>query len=94
MAKVVKSCDFPVEIALQVFEMLNPRVKIVKLYDFHKAIMTEVEPKNLTYPEGWYYAKGNFRNKHTSSNGIYYEVPMIKFDRTSWQDLATYCTLE
>ena len=58
MAKTVKSCDFNGTIASKVFEMLNPsyvRVKInVPFYG--RVIVTDVEPKNLTYPEGWYYA--------------------------------------
>jgi len=95
MAKVVKSCDYPVEIAMKVLEMLNPRVKITWASgSYLRTIVTDVEPKDLTYPEGWYYAKGCFRNKHTSTTGIYSEIPMEKSDGSSWRESATYCTLE
>ena len=95
MAKVVKACDYPLEVALKVLEMLNPRVSTVWTHGVERrAVITDTEPKDLTYPEGWYYAKGNFRNKHTSTTGIYAEVPMMKSDGTDWQDIAKYCTLE
>lgn len=96
MAKTVKSCDFNGTIATKVFEMLNPsyvRVKInVPFYG--RAIVTDVEPKDLVYPEGWYYAKGFFRNKHTSSTGAYDEILMLKSNGKLWGNIATYCTLE
>lgn len=95
MALVVKSCDYPVAVALQVFEMLNPRVKAKwDRFSNLKVIVTDVEPKDLTYPEGWYYAKGCFRNKHTSTTGIYSEIPMEKSDGSSWREDAIYSTLE
>ena len=95
-AKVVKMCDMPVTIATRVFEMLNPgNVQLRKNNAFFRTIIvTDIEPKNLIYPEGWYYAKGRFRNKHTSSTGAYSEVIMRKSDGTLWADLVTYCTLE
>ena len=95
MTKVVKSCDFPVEVAIKVFEMLNPRVRAFWSPGIDgRTLITDVEPKDLTYPEGWYYAKGNFRNKHTSTTGVYYEIPMKKSDGTYWEEIAKYCTLE
>ena len=57
-------------------------------------IVTDTEPKDLVYPEGWYYAKGSFRNKHMSSTGIYSEVLMMKSDGSFWGDEAKYCTLD
>ena len=93
MAKVVKMCDMSECIAVRVFSMLNPGK--IKLEDrvFGIAIITDIEPKNLVYPEGWYYAKGTFRNKHTSTTGMYAEVPMLKFSGTFWEDIAKYSTL-
>ena len=92
MAKCVKMCDMKAHIAVKVFEMLNPnRVKVIM--DSQLLVLTDIEPKELVYPEGWYYAKGAFRNKHTSTTGIYEEVPMLTSDGELWCDLATYCTL-
>ena len=94
MAEQVKSCDYPVSIALKVFTMLNEGIRIVPDSFAGSCIVTDTEPKDLRYPEGWYYAKGNYRNKHTSTTGVYSEVPMRKEDGTYWEDIANYCTLE
>ena len=95
-AKVVKMCDLSVNIAAKVFEMLNPgKVEVFSenwLGPFRR-IETDVEPRLLTYPEGWYFSKGRFRNKHTSSTGMYEEIRMEKKNGSSWEDIVTYCTL-
>lgn len=97
MANVVKMCDMQVEIAAKVFEMLNPgKVKVDNgsWCSDRANIKTDVEPSELIYPEGWYYAKGNFRNKHTSTTGMYQEIRMIKSNGESWKNSAPYCTLD
>ncbi|MBR3280861.1 MAG: hypothetical protein IKI57_03300 [Clostridia bacterium] len=94
MAKVVKSCDFPVGIALHVFKMLNPSITTEPDPFAGSCIVTDTEPMDLTYPEGWYFAKGNFRNKHTSTTGMYSEIPMKKADGTYWCELVNYSTME
>ncbi len=98
MAKNVKMCDMPLCIAGKVFAMLN-RDKVVFLHKEtptgHHIILTDVEPKDLIYPEGWYYAKGTFRNKHQSTTGMYEEAYMFKMDGADmWKDTAKYCTLD
>ena len=96
-AKVVKMCDLSVNIAAKVFEMLNPgKVEVFSdnwLGPFRR-IQTDVEPRLLIYPEGWYYAKGCFRNKHTSSTGLYEEIRMVTKDGVAWKGIAQYCTLD
>lgn len=95
-AKMVKMCDMSKAIVIRVFKMLNGnnvQLKETQGY-FGTVIVTDIEPKNLIYPEGWYYAKGNLRNKHTSSTGIYEEIRMEKSNGSSWRDFATYCTLD
>lgn len=88
----VKMCDMGKDIATSVFVALNAgKVRREGNY-FHLVIVTDTEPKELYYPEGWYYAKGTFRNKHTSSTGIYDEVPMVMSNGESWERFATYCT--
>jgi hypothetical protein len=93
-AKVVKMCDMTGDIAARVFEMLNHVRVVGKKNDvfISTVIVTDVEPKDLIYPEGWYYAKGRLRNKHNSTTGVYNEVIMRKKDGTLWGDLAKYCT--
>ena len=97
MAKTIKMCDMSGEVAAKVFQMLNgKKVKLESTpYWWCKFnIITDVEPKDLTYPEGWYYAKGSFRNKHMSTTGAYHEIPMWKSDKTPWETIAHYSTLE
>lgn len=93
MAKTIKMCDMYPPISVTVFKMLNPGKVDVVQRPYGKVIVTDIEPKNLTYPEGWYYAKGTFRNKHTSSTGIYCEIDMEKSNGKSWSETAKYCTL-
>ena len=95
MARVIKMCDMPVAIAVRVFESLNPekvKVNVNPLTD-SATITTDTEPKDLVYPEGWYYAKGCFRNKHTSTTGLYSEIEMLTKSNIGWREKATYCTL-
>lgn len=93
--KVIKVCDMDKYTAARLFEMLNPGKVMVKrkLKGVGTVIITDTEPKDLTYPEGWYYAKGRFTNKHHSTTGLYSEVEMYTSEDKSWEYLATYCTL-
>ena len=95
MTETVKMCDMDKSIVSKVFEMLNGGNVHLKETDsyFGTVIVTDVEPKELIYPEGWYYAKGTLRNKHTSTTGIYEEILFMKSNGDTWRDTATYCTL-
>lgn len=94
----VKMCDMSKRIAASVFQKLNANKVTLKENPFScyddLIIVTDVEPSDLVYPEGWYYAKGNFRNKHTSTTGAYEEVRMVDSTGESWAGKATYCTLD
>ena len=93
-SKVIKMCDLPIEIAEKVFEAINyGMVKVFEDEFGDHMLITDCEPKDLIYPEGWYYAKGNFRNKHTSSTGLYQETIMLNSDFEEWHNKAKYCTL-
>ena len=95
MAKTVKMCHMSKQIAADVFSKLNPGKIIVEEAKGKLQIYTETEPKELIYPEGWYYAKGTFRNKHNSTIGIYEEVPMYTFyAKEPWSKFAKYSTKE
>ena len=93
MAQTIKSCNYPGEIASRIFEMLNSDVKYSRNEHGVKVIITDTDPKELIYPEGWYYAKGRFRNKHQSTTGMYDEVYMFNSKGVCWSDKAKYCTL-
>lgn len=91
MAKTVKMCDMTGCIAGRVFAMLNEGVHFLEGHG-EKVIFTDVEPKKLVYPEGWYYAKGSFRNKYNSTTGTYDEIPMETTSGDNCGDIAKYCT--
>ena len=90
MAEIVKTCDLCDWVAANLFAMLNHDKVLVKRTEFGLIIETDTAPNQLRYPEGWYYAKGNFRNKHNSTTGLYYEVPMLKTNGDFWDEI--YCT--
>ena len=73
----VKLADMPIEVSLKIFEMINPElVKVIKNDEWVNRfmILTDENPKNLVYPDGWYYDKGKFTNKGMTSTGIYQEA--------------------
>ena len=93
-ARMRKTSNLDAITAALVLSIYNPdTILIMPISAFTPeiGIFTDTEPMDLVYPEGWYYAKGTFRNKHTSSNGMYSEVMMFHKDGRRWD--ATYCTL-
>ena len=60
--KSVKMCDMPLSVAISALKGLNPgKVELRNDYLWGMILVTD-ETKNLVYPEGWYYAIGNYRN--------------------------------
>lgn len=82
--RTVKCCDLDGDIAAQLFALLNPKVVTIDWSEGDAVIITDAEPDQLTYPEGWYYAKGCLRNKHTSTTGLYSEVAMVNSAYQPW----------
>lgn len=88
----VKTADLAASLAANLFAALNPmEVEYMRYHPFNQPsrptigiIVTDVNPDELYYPEGWYYAKGYFRNKFNTSSGLYEEIPMHKRDGTPW----------
>ena len=92
MTNNIKKCDTKKSVALEVFKMLNDnRVKVI-MGKNGAVIVTNIEPKNLIYPEGWYYNKGKFCRKNTDQKEESVEVEMINLDGNSWKDYADYAT--
>lgn len=111
-AETVKMADMDANIAATVFMKLNPMVVAVLKEGFcdgaddslsasktyYTTIVTDVEPKDLVYPEGWYYDHGSFTNRATSSDGFYTEIRMIKESKNPgvegefWGKTARYST--
>lgn len=48
-------------------------------------IMTDENPKDLLYLEGWEYWNGYFTNKHRSETGVYEKFLVMKSDNTLWE---------
>lgn len=96
MANTIKTCDLSGHIAAQLFVMLNDgKVEFCPSRDSYpyRALVSDIKPTELTYPEGWYYAKGAFRNKHQSTTGLYEEVSMVKSNGEPWVKYCSECTL-
>lgn len=98
IAETVKMADMDADIASTVFMKLNPMAVAVLKEGCHTTIVTNIEPKELIYPEGWYYDHGSFTNRATSSDGYYSEIRMIKESKNPgeegefWGKLAKYST--
>jgi hypothetical protein len=89
MTKVFKMADLPVGFALKIFKVLNFFAVSVKKDGYgNYAIFSSLPPNILTYPKGWYYAKGCFRNKHNSTSGAYSEVIMLAPNGRSWSEFV------
>lgn len=96
MAKTVKMCDLKAEVAAAVFVALNEEHVTMhhKEYDYTQTyLVSDVPPAKLTYPDGWYFAKRHFRNKHQSTTGFYEELPMFK-DKDRKEYWEGPCTLD
>ena len=78
----IKCCDLSANLAAQLFALLNPREVALQWSGFVggvdeiREIVVDAGPDGLVYPEGWYFAKGRFTNKHNSSTGQYSAIPM------------------
>ncbi len=94
MARTVKMCDMSGSIAAKVFEILNTGKVTINVADIDSvtAIITDTEPQELVYPEGWYYANGRLTNKHNSTTGMYDTVLMFHTNGDIWE--ANYCTAD
>ena len=88
MNKTVKFAEVSCEVAATAFAMLNPgRVSYEeKIGEFgaYKALVTDTNPEELTYPEGWSFSKGCFTNKHNSTIGLYTALVITKSNGDTW----------
>lgn len=77
MKNVVKACDLASEIAVKVFELLNPGRLTFYTRPGSVTVIFKGDPDTLTYIEGWSYdaAKGVLTN--APQDGAKYEVPMV-----------------
>ena len=92
MPKTVKMADLSARVAARILVAYNHEVvTYVRINPFSLsdpgcgAIVSFVEPAELIYPEGWYFAKGHFRNKGNSTSGRYEEIPMYQPGGEPWE---------
>lgn len=86
MERTIKTADLPGRIAAKLFATINKDSMVIFLNrdpfveGTHggPVLICSTNPKELVYPEGWYFAKGHFRNKGNSTTGIYSEVPFYR----------------
>ncbi|MBP3800718.1 MAG: hypothetical protein J6I85_01610 [Clostridia bacterium] len=96
MAKIVRMSDMNRDTIAKVFVTLNSgRMKYSFACDIDLetpipgvVLITDVEPKDLTYPEGWGYDNGIFCNKYKSDMT---SIFMVKSNGKFWADSAKYC---
>ena len=97
MAKVVKMCDMNRDTIANVFVALNSgKMEYSYASDIKLEIpitgvvlVTDFEPKELAYPEGWGYENGVFCNKYKDFRTSIY---MVRRNGKFWADTAKYCT--
>ena len=84
--RIIKTSDFDSKVAMGLFQLLNPEKVKIKCLFAKEFIVTDEDPENLYYPEGWYYSGGYF------TNNTLVKVFMEKSDGTKWEDIALHCT--
>lgn len=85
-AKTVKMCDISLEMAAKIFRMCNyGKVQIEQTRFNEILIVTDTNPEDLIYPEGWYCnGAGEFSNKETSTTGMHQSAPMKNSKGERW----------
>lgn len=88
--KIIKTADIKGKDIVVLFVLLNPEVSLKKECS-NIVLSTDKHPRDLVYPEGWFYSHGTLTNKGNSSTGKYYEMKMLKKDGSNWADTFPDC---
>lgn len=86
--KIVRTADLPIEIIVRVFEFLNRGKITLVSSDEQITIVTDTDPKYLTFPEGWYFASGMFTNRYNTSNNRYSAAKIVNLSGKTWTGVA------
>lgn len=86
--KIVRAADLPIEIIVRVFEALNRGKITLVSSDEQITIVTDTDPKYLTFPEGWYFVSGVFTNRYNTSNKMYSEAKTVNLSGKPWSGAA------
>ena len=87
-SKIVRTADLPLSIVVRVLESLNRGKIILVTYGDDITIVTDTDPKYLTFPEGWYFASGMFTNRYNTSNNSYSEAKTVNLSGETWTGAA------
>ena len=78
--------DAPINVAIDVLCAFNQgKVRGVNHPILGLVVMTDVDPNELVYPEGWQYKDGCYCNKHDIATGLYEEVLVLKPTDKRWK---------
>ena len=83
MVKTFKTADLSVHTAAGLLAEMNYGVEYYPNSPFGSdggVIVTDTNPEDLLYPEGWYFAKGLFRNKRNAT----LELPFVRRNAKYW----------
>ena len=57
-SKIVRTADLPLSIVVRVLESLNRGKIILVTYGDDITIVTDTNPRQFNFPEGWYFSNG------------------------------------
>ena len=85
--KAVSLADMSGRLAASIFQELNVADVLVETSDKFKVcfIVTDADPRDLVYPEGWYYDNGRFTNRGNCSGIFYSAIHVVSFNYTPWE---------
>ena len=87
-SKIVRTADLPLSIVVRVLESLNRGKITLVSSDEQITIVTDTDPKYLTFPEGWYFASGMFTNRYNTSNNRYSAAKIVNLSGKTWTGVA------
>jgi predicted methyltransferase len=86
-SKIVRTADLPISIVVRVLESLNRGKIILVTYGDDITIVTDTNPRQFNFPEGWYFSNGVFTNKFHASRH-YSEAKIVNSRGSTWMGTA------
>lgn len=86
-SKIVRTADLPLSIVVRVLESLNRGKIILVTYGDDITIVTDTNPRQFNFPEGWYFSNGVFTNKFHATRH-YSEAKIVNSRGSTWMGTA------
>ena len=86
-SKIVRTADLPLSIVVRVLESLNRGKIILVTYGDDITIVTDTNPRQFIFPEGWYCSNGVFTNKFHATRH-YSEAKIVNSRGSTWMGTA------